>query len=112
MENVERLVKKFDRISNIDLTNAYKNSSLLVQGTAKLLVPVDTGQLRSSISIRVFKDAGEVFTNVEHGLYQEFGTVKMSPQSFMRPALSENTQKINEIFKKETKEQIKRGVGR
>lgn len=51
-------------------------AGMLVEGQAVLLVPVDSGELRDSIGYKV--DEGRlvayVGTNVEHGIYQEFGT--------------------------------------
>lgn len=51
-------------------------ASLLVEGQAALLAPVDSGELRDSIGYKVDERRliAYVGTNVDHGLYQEFGT--------------------------------------
>lgn len=61
------------------LEEAMKTAVLLVESTAKELVPVDSGRLRSSIASEVEKVAtnvikGLVGTNVEYAKYVEFGT--------------------------------------
>lgn len=53
-------------------------------------VPVDTGRLKNSISTEVSESGdsveGVLYTDVEYGPYQEFGTRRMSAQPFFRPA--------------------------
>jgi HK97 gp10 family phage protein len=65
---------------------------------------IKTGRLRASITHRiVYEDAqvvGEVGTNVEYGIYLEYGTSKMAPRPFLGPALDENAEEINEAIEK------------
>lgn len=51
-------------------------AGMLVEGQAVLLAPVDSGELRDSIGYKVDEGrlVAHVGTNVEHGIYQEFGT--------------------------------------
>ena len=57
-----------------------------VQGMAQGLAPVDTGFLRSSISIDLRVLEAEIGPTANYGLYVEMGTSRMSPQPFMYPA--------------------------
>ena len=72
---------------------------IAIQAQAKSLAPVDTGNLRASIGyltplqnegnlsgVRPEWNEGYVGTNVEYGIWQEYGTYKMPPQPFLRPA--------------------------
>lgn len=65
---------------------------LRVQNNARLLSPVDTGRLRSSIMATRGKDATGAFvdigTNVQYAIFVEFGTRYQSAQPFLRPALA------------------------
>ncbi len=78
IKNLDRLNKKLDKLSDVDLTNIIKKATIFVQGQAKNLAPVDTGQLRSSIHTEVKKNGkeiiGRVYTNNDHAVYVEFGT--------------------------------------
>lgn len=50
---------------------------------------VDTGRLRQSISaVKVTDGHWRVGTNLEYALLLEFGTRKIAPRPFMRPALA------------------------
>jgi HK97 gp10 family phage protein len=53
---------------------------------------VDTGRLRSSIGWTLTASGGHlsalVGSNVEYAWFQEFGTWKMPPHAFLRPALA------------------------
>ena len=90
-----------------------------VTAHAKLLAPVDTGELRGSIMGRVEKEdvghqegpqitvrpklgQGYVGTAVQHGIYQEFGTRKMAAQPYLRPAIDieANGRKASAVIKK------------
>lgn len=54
---------------------------------AKQLAPVDTGNLRNSITHEQLDEDTEVIgTNVEYAPYQELGTSKMPAHPFLRPA--------------------------
>lgn len=66
----------------------------LIARTAKALAPVDTGELRESITADV-RDAltrlvGIVEARAPHAPFPEFGTVKMQAQPYMRPALEQH----------------------
>lgn len=85
-------------------------TGLIVEGYAKTLCPIDTGRLAASITTQsqtgsTFpKGRGAVSTDliepprsfyetyvgtpVEYAPYNEYGTVKLAPQPFLRPALA------------------------
>ena len=67
---------------------------IVVNMDAVPLAPVDTGNLRDSITYKVDGDEGKVGTNVEYAIHQEYGTKKMSAQPFLRPALDKNREKL------------------
>jgi len=67
-----------------------------VEGTAKVLAPVDSGTLRESIG-SVTRNlagtaaiAGVVGADVKYAVFQEFGTSVMDAQPFLRPAFRRN----------------------
>lgn len=66
-------------------------SAARVKATAKQLVPVDSGELRDSITYetRLHQGGaeGEIGPTARHGVFVEWGTSKMAPQAFMGPAL-------------------------
>lgn len=68
---------------------------LKVSNQAKRLCPVDTGRLRSSITMALGQDSDGLFamvgTNVEYAEHVEFGTSTTRPQPFLRPALKAAT---------------------
>lgn len=65
--------------------------AIKTQSQAKVLCPVDTGRLRSSIIATMQREpkgiVGYVGTDVTYAEYQEFGTRFMAAQPFLRPAL-------------------------
>lgn len=60
---------------------ALEKCGLVGESYAKKLCPVDTGNLRNSISHKVDSDGGQVFigTNSEYGAYVELGTGEYYP---------------------------------
>lgn len=77
---------------------------LIVERDAKKMVAVDTGRLRNSITheiIRYKKDViGRVGTNIPYGIFQEYGTSRMSAHPYLRPALAKNLTRIKELFRR------------
>ncbi len=71
-----------------------------IEKTAKEKAPVDTGQLRQSIQNDADSKKAVVGTDVKHGVYQEFGTVKMKPRKYLRPAALANVKLFVDIARK------------
>jgi HK97 gp10 family phage protein len=63
------------------------------------LVRVRTGYLQSTIYYTVDGMVLEFGATADYAAYNEFGTWKMSPQPFIRPALDANQQKILEAIR-------------
>ena len=74
-------------------------ASLIVEADATLRAPVDTGNLRSSITHRVVSDEeAKIGTNVDYAPYLEYGTHKMAAQPYLRPALDSNKARIEKMI--------------
>lgn len=75
---MEKLNDKLDKLSNLQIEKAMKEAVLLVQRDAKMLAPVEGGELRDSIFTDVSTDGkitkGTCFTNKQYAMYVEFGT--------------------------------------
>lgn len=79
------------RVSKRGATVVRKVSQGIVRD-AKTLAPVDTGNLRNSISATVTGDgrtnrmSAEIGPTAHYGIYLELGTSKMSPRPYLFPA--------------------------
>ncbi len=130
--NLDSLISKLDKLSSAELEEALNKACILVENDAKRKCPVDTGQLRQSITHTINGATGIVGTNVEYAPYVEYGTgifaaagngrqdrwsyedaegnwhstIGQHPQPFLEPALAENEKEIIQLFK----EQIRKGV--
>lgn len=106
---------------------ALEKCGLVAEGYAKKLTPVDTGNLRNSISHKVQKDTMYVGTNVEYAPYVEFGTGKYYPggrpdpwvykdekgnwhrtsgvkaKPFIKPSVADHKQQYYDIIEQELK---------
>ena len=133
IKNVDKLVAKLDNLSNLQLEQALNKACLIVENEAKKLCPVDTGQLRSSITHEVVEKEGRVGTNVEYAPYVEYGTglfaakgdgrqerwnyqdgegnwhstIGQHPQPFLHPALNNNREQVLQTIKDEASKEIK-----
>lgn len=81
IDGLDSLLKKFDSLSAEGfktLVKSVKREGQVVKGNAKLLCPVDTGELRGSIQEKTEVSEEEVtsivYTNKKHGPYVELGT--------------------------------------
>lgn len=81
---------------------ALEEIGLLAENYAAKKCPVDTGNLRGSITYGV--DAGDnavyIGTNVEYAPYVELGTSRQKAQPFLRPAASEHGAQYRQVLKK------------
>lgn len=68
-----------------------------IEADSKRFCPVDTGNLRNSISTGITGDGrfgsieAEIGPTAEYGAFVEFGTSRQAPQAYMGPALDRNT---------------------
>lgn len=106
---------------------ALEKCGLVAEGYAKKAAPVDTGNLRNSISHKVTEDGAYIGTNVEYAPYIELGTGKyttggrqdswvyqdvkgkwhrtngMKAKPFLKPAVADHAQQYRKIIKGELK---------
>ncbi len=94
-----KLVQKVNKENK----KAINKACLLVVRDAKILCPVDTGRLRSSITHEIEGTTGRVGSNVEYARIVELGSedpaYNRRPYPYLRPALHKNEKKILELFK-------------
>lgn len=73
-----------------------RRTALAVERDAKAFAPVDTANLRSSISMDLVSDGRSaaveavVGPTANYGAYVEFGTSRAAPRAYMGPALDRN----------------------
>ena len=87
------------------VVRALEKCGLVAEGYAKKLAPVDTGNLRNSITHDV--DDGEpaayIGTNVEYAPYVCLGTIHMKAQPFLKPAVNDHANEYRKIIENELK---------
>ena len=76
---------KVPKLKPIDLQAPLRKACTLVEASAKMKVPVDTGTLKRSIKTTLYDTYGEVGTNVEYAPYVEFGTGLFNPTGRKTP---------------------------
>lgn len=106
IKGLDRLVKQLENLGKTEeVEKAINKASIFVKDQAKVLCPVDTGDLRKSIDHEVVNNNGEITgyvfcdNTVDYASYVEFGTSKMAAQPFMTPALEENKDIVRDIIK-------------
>lgn len=140
--NIKGVDSLFKKLNNLDrvfqsgaIERAVQRSCKTVQGEAKLLCPVDKGELRNSISTKVETSSngviGKVYTNKEYAPYVEFGTgskgeasydgdisvtynaewAGQPAQPYLYPALKNNEEVVLKDIRKDIAEEIRKVVG-
>lgn len=74
IQGIDKLEVKLTNISNINLEPILHKACLIVENAARTNCPVDTGQLKRSITHEVQGDTGIIGTNVEYAPFCEFGS--------------------------------------
>ncbi|MEM3891736.1 MAG: HK97 gp10 family phage protein [Nitrososphaerales archaeon] len=84
---------------------ALKVASEVCVEEAQRLAPVRTGRLRSSV--RVLERGGDytvVGSDVLYAPFVEYGTMRMAPRPYLRPAVEKAREAVEELFVKEVDE--------
>jgi len=97
---------KINEAVKAGIPGALQIAAVNITSKAKDLVPVDTGNLRNSISYRQGDTPSEMIVgaNAPYAIHQEYGTRYMKPQPYMRPAIDlvvtgrETMESIKEIM--------------
>ena len=94
-----------------EVLNALHNSidraltriGLSAEGYAKKECPVDTGNLRNSITHEVVQPEKAVYigTNVEYAAYVELGTTRTKAKPYLKPAATEHSTVYKRIIEEE-----------
>lgn len=82
------------------IATALTACGLQAEGYAKLLCPVDTGNLRNSITNALDGSGKTVYvgTNVEYAPYVEYGTYRTRAQPYLKPAFEEHVSEYKSII--------------
>lgn len=92
--------KKGQDVSD-DVKDAVERAAMGVQADAKMLVPVVTHRLQDSISVEIEDDGyrATIGTNVEYGIYVEYGASGRDAKPYMTPAYVKNKEKLKKELK-------------
>lgn len=133
--NLDKLNYKLETLAKLDVSKALNKACLVVENEAKRLCPVDTGDLRNSITHEVDDGVGIVGTNKEYAPYVEYGTgifavegngrdtpwsyqddegnwhttIGQKPQPFLEPAARIKKKLVIKVFNDEITRQIQNG---
>lgn len=93
-DNTDRVIKELQDKIKV----ALEECGLAAEGYAKRLCPVDTGNLRNSISHTTDAENAYIGTNVEYAPYVEMGTSRTKAQPFLKPAATGHADEYKRIF--------------
>lgn len=94
-------VKEFKNATLNQVHTALQACGLIGEGYAKLKCPVDTGNLRNSITHQtdVANNSEYIGTNVDYGVHVELGTYKMRARPFLKPAVEQHSDEYTKAIK-------------
>lgn len=77
IKGLDKALKHFDRLSDSMKQNVLDEIEVgarEIEGDAKVRVPVDTGNLRASITVSPLQNGQEIVAQADYAAYVEFGT--------------------------------------
>ena len=88
---------------NEQLLKALETIGLVAEGYAIKKAPYKTNRLRGSITHGVSEEekCAYIGTNVEYAPYVEYGTTKMKPRPFLKPAVVDHIAEYKQIMEEE-----------
>jgi HK97 gp10 family phage protein len=79
------------------IENALEAMGMQVENHAKAKCPVDTGNLRNSITHTSDSESAFIGTDVFYSGYVELGTSRQDPQPYLRPAVEDHVDELKRI---------------
>lgn len=79
------------------IENALEAIGMQVENHAKAKCPVDTGNLRNSITHTSDSESAYIGTDVFYSGYVELGTSRQDPQPYLRPAVEDHVDELKRI---------------
>ena len=104
---IERLTARIDKaVTSLDpkIQEGLRIVGENIVADAKAFAPVKTGRLRDSINGIVYGNMLEVHVEAEYAAYVEYGTSRMMPRPFLRPAFEINRPDLIAVLKGELRE--------
>lgn len=100
-DNTEQVLRDLDD----SIERALTRIGLEAEGYAKKECPVDTGNLRNSITneVDMKEKTAYIGTNVEYAPYVELGTSKRKAKPYLKPAATEHSAAYKRIVEDELK---------
>lgn len=109
--NAEKLQKKINSLKNLSLKSGLQKAALRVERDAKLIVPVDTGLLRSSITTHVDSNSATIGTSIEYAAKVELG-IGQRRQPYLTPAFNMNRDNIKKDIQEGFHNQLEKKVAK
>lgn len=104
---LDKLSKQLSKIrEGAYVEKGLTKTALRIDRDAKMNCPVDTGNLRGSITFDVNGDCAEIGTNVEYAPYVEYGTLHQPAKPFLGPAFEDNKHFLHEDIINELRKEL------
>lgn len=107
VKEFQKYLSRLEKDAETITQEAVKQATLIADAEAKKKAPVDTGNLRASISMEVDGLEGTVGTNVEYAPFVEYGTSRQPAQPFMEPAKYKAERELQKILKREARNYVR-----
>ena len=88
MSNIDDLLNRVEQRIERQIDQTNKEVAMFIRDDARNRCPVDTGELRNSITSEVKDGNISVFTNMEYGPYVEYGTGQVGQETNKRPGIN------------------------
>ena len=105
IQGLDKLNEKLDKLAELDVSKVVEDIALAIQQDAQNLAPVDTGELRDSITVNIQGNVADVTANVHYAANVELG-LGQAAQPFLTPAVSLN----REAFIAALMDEIRKGL--
>lgn len=111
IKGLDSCLKKLQKLTDINNPDSFEYLANKAEKSAKSLVPVSSGKLKDSIKSKVESDGTntnvKLSSNASHASYIEYGTSKMPARPFLRPAMEQIENEIEEVLKSNIEKVVK-----
>jgi len=107
IQGLDKLMRQLDSLGKLDVAKSSVVGMTIIKDRSVELAPEDTGFLKRSHSVVETEDGAELHIDAPYAIDVEMGTWKMTAQPFIRPAIDNTQDQVEQAIADDIEKKMK-----